>query len=210
MEAATSPRVSQRQWQRDETIGIIERAALPLLLRNGYEATTAEHLADAAGVSVRTLFRYFPSGKDDVILAELRRSLDALEELIRSQPAGLTLLEVLDGARREWLALTVEADSVGAARLTSDIARHQPNLVARLVGERQLFAERMVDEFAARLGLDATDDMRPRLFAHCYVSALLSGYFASLESSAITPRAQVDEALELIRPLLASADGSDS
>jgi len=201
---ATTQRVSQRQWQRDETITAIERAALPLLLREGYEATTAEDLAEAAGVSVRTLFRYFPSGKDDVILAELRRSLKTLEATIRSRPSSEGLVEALDAARAEWLAQTPDTDLAAAMRLTSGIIRHQPNLLGKLVGERQLFAERIVDEFAARLGLDPRQDIRPRLFAHCYVAALIAGYFAGMESPGDDPGVHVDAALDVIRPLLSS------
>jgi AcrR family transcriptional regulator len=208
MSAITSERatgrVSQRQWQRDTTITAIERAALPLLLRNGYEATTAEHLAEAAGVSVRTLFRYFPSGKDDVIVAELRRSLDALEQSIREQPGDIALMQALDAARANWIARTPEVDIADATRLTSDIVEHQPSLIARLLGERQMFAERLVGEFAARLGLDPDVDLRPRLFAHCYMAALVTGYFTSLDGDGSNARALVDEALDLIRPLLTS------
>jgi AcrR family transcriptional regulator len=200
------PRSSRRQWQRDETIGAIERAALPVLLRQGYAATTAEHLADAAGVSIRTLFRYFPSGKDDVIVAEVRRSLDALEATLRSRPSSERLLDALDASRLEWIAENSQFDMGDASRLTTDISRHQPSLTARLMGERQMFAERVVDEFALRLKLDPNTDLRPRLFAHCYVAALVTGYFTSLELHDADPRALVDQALDLIRPLLDSTN----
>jgi AcrR family transcriptional regulator len=197
------PRVSQRQWQREETIAAIERAALPLLLHNGYEATTAEHLADAAGVSVRTLFRYFPSGKDDVIVAELRRSLDAFEAAVRARPRTETLIEALEAARKTEIARAGAAAMEDSSRLTSGIVRHQPALLARLLGERQLFAERMVDEFAARLGLDRFDDVRPRLLAHCYVAATLTAYFADLEHGGQSS-ARAEAAMAALRPLLTS------
>lgn len=206
--AATSTSVpprgaSARQWQRDQTISAIERAALPVLVRFGYRATTAEHLAEAAGVSVRTLFRYFPSGKDDVILAELRRSVDGLETAVRARPASESLVEALDGARAQWLHRT-EIELTDAAQLTAQIARDQPELMARLLGERQLMAERLIEEFAHRLGLDPVDDLRPRLYAHCYVAALVTGYLASLAAPGSDARALVDESIALITPLLTS------
>lgn len=197
---------SQRQWQRDRTIENIERAALPVLVRLGYEATTAEHLADAANVSVRTLFRYFPSGKDDVILAELRRNLDALETRIRARPDGESLFEVLDRARTDSLSHAEVATS-DASRLTAQIARDRPGLMARLLGERQLFAERLVDVFATRLGFDAATDLRPRLFAHCYVAALVTGWLTAADAPGRAAHTLVSESIELVLPLIASAAG---
>jgi len=44
-------------------------AALNLFSANGYEQTTTDEIADAAGVSPRTFFRYFPT-KEDVVLQD--------------------------------------------------------------------------------------------------------------------------------------------
>jgi AcrR family transcriptional regulator len=201
-------RVSQRQWQRDETISSIERAALPELVRRGYESTTAEHLADAAGVSIRTLFRYFPSGKDDVIVAELRRSLDGLESAIRARPEGEGLVDALRAARTEWMAAAHTVDVGAATQLTSQIAAHQPALMARLLGERQMFAERLVPLFAARLADDPEPVLRARLLAHCYVAALVTGYLSSLAAPGSDPGELVERALAMVRPLFDAAGDS--
>ena len=199
--------VSQRQWQRDQTIAAIEQAALPVLFRLGYQATTAEHLAEAAGVSIRTLFRYFPTGKDDVILAELRRWIARIEASIRARPADEDLVTALRSGRAEWARRISTAPYSSAAALTAQIARDQPDLMVRTLGERQMLAERLVDEFARRLGLDPTDDVRPRLYAHCYVSALVTGYLESLTST--RPATElIDEAIELVLPLIGSGGGT--
>lgn len=211
--SATISRASQRRWQREQTIGEIERAAMPLLVRQGYRATTAEHLAEAAGVSVRTLFRYFPSGKDDVVLVGLRRSLDMLEEEIRARPPSESLVEALAAARVAWLERLQQ--SVGSPpaiitadgmRLAAQIATEQPDLLSRLLGERHLLAERLVDDFAARLRLDPEIDVRPRLLAHCYMSALVTGYLTSLRSPDLDGNLVADEAIALITPLMAAIE----
>lgn len=202
------PGVSQRQWQREQTMSAIKHAALPVFVRFGYSNTTAEDLAEAAGISVRTLFRYFPSGKEDIILAEMRRSLDEVESTMRSRPPGESLTEALAAARSDWMSRLHEIDISEAMHLTAQIVRNEPGLFARMFGERQMLAERLVDFFAERLGEDPVADLRPRLLAHCYVSALTAGYLASLGAPGSDTNAMIDDAIAMIWPLLESASGS--
>ncbi|GAA3664548.1 TetR/AcrR family transcriptional regulator [Microbacterium marinilacus] len=58
---------SRRQAKRRETHDRIAAAGLRLFLEHGYEATTLDAIAEAAGISRRTLFYYFAS-KDDIVL----------------------------------------------------------------------------------------------------------------------------------------------
>ena len=51
----------------------VELAALKEFVARGYDDTTADHIAAAAGVSIRTYFRYFPRGKEDVMVLQFRR-----------------------------------------------------------------------------------------------------------------------------------------
>lgn len=202
MTTAASTGVSRRQWQRDRTMTAIEHAALPVLVRLGYEATTAEHLAEAAGVSVRTLFRYFPTGKDDVILAELRRAFDEFEVILRARPPDEPLIDALNKARAVW-SWAGKIELSDAARLSAQIARDQPDLMVRLLGERQMLAERLVDFFGERLGLDPVADLRPRLCSHCYASAMITGWLAGRDAPGSDAGAMVDEAIRLLEPLFA-------
>jgi mycofactocin system transcriptional regulator len=71
----------------------IERVALDLFAKHGFEATTVDDIATAVGVGRRTLFRYFESKNDlawgdfDGVMARLRAALDEGE--------GLPLMEAL-------------------------------------------------------------------------------------------------------------------
>lgn len=56
----------RRQDSRDEIVAI----AIGLFVRDGFEATTVEAIAEAAGCSPRTFYRYFGS-KEDVMFHDL-------------------------------------------------------------------------------------------------------------------------------------------
>jgi AcrR family transcriptional regulator len=78
--------VDLRRTRRDAVAGEIERVAIDLFATRGLDVTV-EEIADAAGISPRTFFRYFPT-KADVIRAHRRRILDRLEHAVEARPAG--------------------------------------------------------------------------------------------------------------------------
>jgi AcrR family transcriptional regulator len=67
--------------------GAVEAAALDLLLRDGYEATTVQAITDAAGVGRTTFFRYFGT-KSGVVWAEFDRAIDRLNRALADVRAG--------------------------------------------------------------------------------------------------------------------------
>ena len=68
MEDASEKPQGLRERKRRETSERIIEKGLKLFVKNGYEATTLETIAEAAGISRRTFFYYFKS-KEDVLLA---------------------------------------------------------------------------------------------------------------------------------------------
>lgn len=58
-----------RERKKEQTRAAIQREALRLITERGYDATTCEKIAAAAGVSTATLFRYFPT-KEDIVLQD--------------------------------------------------------------------------------------------------------------------------------------------
>ncbi|MEV7353612.1 TetR family transcriptional regulator [Kitasatospora sp. NPDC091276] len=87
------PTLNQRR--RDATRLDIARTAAALFAERGAEATTAEEIALAAGISLRTFYRYF-SVKEDAVAPLLaaggRRWVDQFAEA----PADLPLREALE------------------------------------------------------------------------------------------------------------------
>jgi AcrR family transcriptional regulator len=68
MKGASEKPQGLRQRKRHETSERIIEKGLKLFVKNGYEATTLDAIAAAAGISRRTFFYYFKS-KEDVLLA---------------------------------------------------------------------------------------------------------------------------------------------
>ena len=72
---AETPALSRREIQRRETHRALITAAMTLLAAKGFEETTTDEIAIVAGVSRRTLFRYFPT-KADIVTAWTQQMTD--------------------------------------------------------------------------------------------------------------------------------------
>ncbi|MFC7568621.1 TetR family transcriptional regulator [Actinomadura namibiensis] len=86
-----SPRPLSRQGLRERkkarTRRALAAAALRLFAERGYEETTIADIAEAAEVSPRTFFAYFPS-KEDVVFAEVDDRLAEVGELLAGRRAN--------------------------------------------------------------------------------------------------------------------------
>jgi AcrR family transcriptional regulator len=84
--------LSPRERRRTRTMRDIQTEALGLFAEHGYEQTTIEQIADAADISPRTFFRYFPTKEDVVLWDEYDAVMgDLLEQRPRSEPPGETM-----------------------------------------------------------------------------------------------------------------------
>lgn len=69
MTVVTQAEPDWRERKKNATRERIRASALALFGEHGYDATTVEQIAAAAGVSHMTFFRYFPA-KEDVVLSD--------------------------------------------------------------------------------------------------------------------------------------------
>jgi AcrR family transcriptional regulator len=121
------PRKAPRQTRSKVTVDAVHEAAIQVLQAEGAVRFTTTRVAERAGVSVGTLYQYFPN-KQALLHEVLRRRLDAISELFAAACGGLrgrSLTEIADGVARAYL----EAKT---ARL--DVARALYKLSAEIEG----------------------------------------------------------------------------
>jgi AcrR family transcriptional regulator len=77
------PRKTPRQARSREMLETILEAAARVFVKEGYARATTNRIAAAAGISVGSLYQYFP-GKDAIAVALLRRHRDRIIEGVAS------------------------------------------------------------------------------------------------------------------------------
>ena len=130
-----------RDRRRATTRQDIAKAALRLFENQGYDSTTVEQIADAAGVSLRTFYRYC-SSKDETLTFGLVSGPAQLAAAVRARRA-LPLVEAVieafvaeteNGSRREELRLVIDTPALRAAWLAA--GREAQDDLAEVIRER--------------------------------------------------------------------------
>ncbi len=103
-------------------------SAKQLFAERGYGAATAKDIAEAAGVTERTLFRYFAT-KDDLVVHDLMSLSPILEDKIRSRPPHEPPLIAVEQAALEFAGAV--AESIGPTPLQLSIDGPPGELLAR-------------------------------------------------------------------------------
>lgn len=178
--------------------------AQDLFLERGYENTTVDQIAAAAGMSKRTFFRYFPS-KDDLVIGKYDlfgdRMAEALDERPADEPVWTSMRRVFD------MTLGYVDDDHQRARndAMESIVRSTPQLQAGYLEKMQRVQELLIGRVADRL-TDASEmphergtDPRPAAIvgaAFACMQAARTTWFASDQKR---PFAEVlDEAMGII------------
>ncbi|HEY1276441.1 MAG TPA: TetR family transcriptional regulator [Thermoleophilaceae bacterium] len=121
-----------RERKRTKTRFMIQTEALRLFEEKGYGRTTVEEIAEAAAISPRTFFRYFPT-KEDVVMWD---EVDPLVgELVEARPDDEPVAETLRAVIRESLGALYERDPerlLARVRLLATV----PELRARFLEEQ--------------------------------------------------------------------------
>jgi AcrR family transcriptional regulator len=81
MQTVDAKRRKPRQARAQETVEIIYEATARILQREGRAVLTTNHIAEGAGISVGTLYQYFPH-KEAILLAMARREIKKMADTI--------------------------------------------------------------------------------------------------------------------------------
>ena len=179
---------------RDEVI----EAALTLFETKGFDATTCEDIAAAAGISARTFFRYFDTKLDVVMAAKGgEHGYHDIPELLYARPPEERPIQALRAVLHELLD---ELDVGGSAATRQYVVMMAtPSLRALQLEHFHEAEAALAVGFAPRLGCDP-DDLRARTLGAAACAAVRTAVDIWMRSGA-EPRTLgpiLDEALELL------------
>src|ERR1700754_4299218 len=89
------PRPPLTERRKAETRLEVARAAVDLFLAKGVAATSADEIAAAAGISSRTLWRYFPT-KESCVTPLLTDVVELIARFLQTWPSDQSMAEVFD------------------------------------------------------------------------------------------------------------------
>ena len=162
-----------RERKKTETRVAIQQAVLFLALGRGLDAVTANEIAAAANVSVRTFHNYFGS-KEEALIAAWVSEFEVYVDALRDRPADEPILDALEHVFSEIASRIVEhpgeTESHADLLWTSiAMARYRSVLLDEAI--------RMVtDVVAARTGTNTATDVYPHLVTAAAISAMVTAY----------------------------------
>lgn len=152
--------------------GELSEVALGLLTDRDFDSLTIEQIAEAAGISRRTFFRYFGS-KEDVVFAFLDQWAVRLGADIVARPVQENPVTAVQNSFRQ---LTAAYNDRALALVR--VVRETPSLREAERINREHLRIAVVNALAMRLGFDAENDMRPQILATIAFAPLDAAMFA--------------------------------
>lgn len=203
------PPVSDEQRGRQRLD--ISRHAVRLFAEQGVAATSGEQIARAAGVSERTLWRYFPT-KESCVEPLLRKMLDAFRTVLHAWPSEAGLIEHLRTAYQP--VLDSSSEDVEAVLAVIRMTHDEPALRAAYLVLRERAEETFTEVLAERMAMPPeTFEVRVQAATMNAVLKVAADEFArETADRGITPevlndhREQLAHALGLVTRRLSGTD----
>ncbi len=107
---ATVPRKNATQERSKATVDALLAATARVLVRDGYDHASTNKIADAAGVSIGSLYQYFPS-KEALVAAVIERHIGEMMDVVRASLLRVAALPLREAAR-ELVAVMIEAHRI--------------------------------------------------------------------------------------------------
>jgi AcrR family transcriptional regulator len=106
----TKPRKNASQDRSRATVEVLVEATARILVKEGFDRASTNRIAETAGVSIGSLYQYFP-GKEALVAAVIDRHNDELMEIVSAAVAQVASLP-LETAIRRIIAVAIEAHRV--------------------------------------------------------------------------------------------------
>lgn len=105
-----NPRKQASQARSRATVDALVDATARILVREGFDKASTNRIAEVAGVSVGSLYQYFP-GKEALVAAVIERHNREIMQVVRGELAGIAALPLAQGVAR-LMATAVKAHRV--------------------------------------------------------------------------------------------------
>lgn len=106
----TKPRKHASQERSRATVDALIEATARILVKEGYDKASTNRIAEVAGVSVGSLYQYYP-GKEALVAAVVERHDQEIMQLVRGALAEVAS-QPLEQAVRRMVAVAVEAHRI--------------------------------------------------------------------------------------------------
>jgi len=176
-------------------------AAEGLFVARGFERTTVEQIARAAGVSRRTFFRYFES-KEDVLADRAERLGECLYTALAARPQNEPPLLAIRNALVPALEAGIQDPDV--LRCTIRLLRETNSLRRVVLARRNRLEERVTALMTRRLGADAADNA-PMLLAFLTRALLDTAFNAWYDHETDDVSGLVDDLVGRLRTLVSAS-----
>lgn len=170
------PPVSLRERKKLATRRLLRRAALDLVSERGVANVTVEDIAEAADVSPRTFFNYFPSKEAALFGGDPGRAAGLRDRVASQSPGEPPLAAVRVVMSQDAEAIADELRSLGGdpadwlRKLKT--ARTDPHVRAAHAAQMARIERAIGEGLAARLGTDQETDPYPGVLAAAAVSVV--------------------------------------
>ncbi|MEU1183521.1 TetR family transcriptional regulator [Streptomyces sp. NPDC005820] len=157
------PQTPPTLWDRSRQVAVaaILDTALRLFAERGYDETTIAQIAKEAGISQRSLFRYFGT-KEDLVCGDQEALGELLRKTVDAQPADASPWDAL----RAGFSAILGADHTPERVLQiSTLILNTPSLRARSLEKRLRWQAALVPAVEARMGIPHGPLPDPRALA---------------------------------------------
>lgn len=161
-----APNLRERTWRAVHAE--ITQTAMRLFAESGFEATTIEQIAAAAGISRRSFFRYFGT-KEDIVLGDLAALGEAVKAALEARPDSESAWEAL---RAAFQALRGPDYSPESALAVAKMYHDTPSLRSRHLEKHLRWQELLAPDIGRRLGIRSGTTPDPR--ARAVIAAALA------------------------------------
>ena len=202
----TTPRKRPRQTRSKETVETILAATARILIKLGFDGLTTNAVADQAGVSIGSLYQYFPN-KQALVAALIERRLDEKNANTHSELARVAQ-QPFPQAVRTMIRVTIE-NYAASPELSRVLIEQVPRVgrMARIAELHQGTLRLVAALLEARKHELAVRD--PEMAAFVLVASIeaIAQRAALFQPARLSDPALIDEATAMVTRYLGVADG---